>query len=355
MKRIVLTGGGSAGHVTPNLALVPGLLERGYEVHYIGSVDGVERSLLADEPDINYHPIACGKLRRYKSLKNLSDPFRVIQGLGQARKLLKELRPHVVFSKGGYVAVPVVLAAASRKVPIVAHESDYTPGLANKIAQPYAKVLCTTFPETAEGRENAVYTGALLREKVFSGNRRRGLELLGFNGQKPVMLVMGGSLGAQAINEAVWEGFKRLKIRFDVVHLCGKGHLNPQMEGEAGYRQLEYADESLPDLFAAADLFVSRAGSNSIFELLALQKPNLLIPLPLSASRGDQLLNARSFEKRGFSKVLPQEELDEDTLYTATADLFENRVRYIEAMRREGYRNALASVLDIIDKNALPE
>lgn len=350
MKKIVLTGGGTAGHVTPNIALLPGLAERGYEVHYIGSHDGIERKLI-EEMGIPYYGISSGKLRRYLDLKNLSDPFRVIKGIGDARKILKELDPDIVFSKGGFVAVPVVIAAKRRKIPVIIHESDMTPGLANKLCIPTAVKVCCNFPETKNSLPDgkAVVTGSPIREELLHGNAAAGMSFCGFTDEKPTILSIGGSLGAVAINDCLRKTLPALLPDFNVIHLCGRDNLDAALDGTAGYAQYEYIKKELPDLFALADVVVSRAGANAICEISALAKPNLLIPLPADRSRGDQLLNAASFEKQGYSMVLQQDEMTEETLAAAIRELYKNRDRYVQAMRASKHTDSIRTILDLID------
>lgn len=285
-KKIILTGGGSAGHVTPNLALLPQLLAEGIEVHYIGTADGIERTILSERKDVTYHIISSGKLRRYFSWKNFTDPFRVMRGLFQARRVMREVKPAAVFSKGGFVSVPVVIAAHGKHIPVVTHESDYTPGLANKINAKFADRICVTFEDTlAHVGAKGVHTGTPIRPELYQGDKERGLAFLGFDDKKPVLLIMGGSLGASVVNDAVRAALPKLLISYDIVHLCGKGKVEEQLN-QPGYRQFEYVNEALPDVLAATDVVVSRAGANAVFEFLALSKPALLIPLPRSASRG---------------------------------------------------------------------
>ena len=271
MKRIVLTGGGTAGHVTPNIALLPALKREGYEVHYIGSYDGIEKKLI-EELTIPYYGISSGKLRRYFDPKNFSDPFKVVKGFFEALTLIKKLKPDVVFSKGGFVSVPVVLAAKRKGVPVIIHESDMTPGLANKISIPSAKKVCANFPETVkflpEGK--AVLTGTPIRQELFSGNKPRGLDFCGFSRNKPVLLVVGGSTGSVVVNEAVRAILPVLLEKFQVVHLCGKDKLDESLRNTPGYVQFEYIKKELSDLLEAADVVISRAGANAICELLAL-------------------------------------------------------------------------------------
>lgn len=350
--KIVMTGGGSAGHVTPNLALIPHLRERGWEIAYIGGDSGIERGLI-EAVGVPYFGIAAGKLRRYFDIKNLSDPFRVIKGIAQARRVLGSERPDVVFSKGGFVSVPVVYAAATRGIPVVSHESDMTPGLANKLNMPFTKVICTTFPETARRLKRGVYTGTPLRAELYEGDRRRGLDAFSLQGDKPVLMMTGGSQGAVAVNTALRAALPRLLETFDVLHLCGGGNLDPALEGLAGYRQAEYLREGMNDAFAAADIVLSRAGSNSICELLALRKPHLLVPYPKGAtSRGDQVDNALSFEGRGFSRVLWQQDMTPERLYEEIMRTWRERDALVAAMEREPSADGTMAVLGEIERVA---
>ncbi len=350
MKKIVLTGGGTAGHVTPNLALIPMLKERGYEICYIGSYNGIEKKLIEDA-GIPYHGISSGKLRRYFDPKNFSDPFRVVKGYMEARRILKKENPDVVFSKGGFVAVPVVLAAGHHHIPTIIHESDITPGLANKICIPSARKVCCNFPETLSylPKDKALLTGSPIREELLQGDRQSGLQFAHLRPDRPIILVIGGSLGSVRVNTAVRSILPRLLEKFQVVHICGRGNLEDALTGLTGYVQFEYVDKPLKHLFAAADLVISRAGANSICELLALRKPNLLIPLSAAASRGDQILNARSFEKQGFSSVLEEEHLTDDTLLKSIDDLYAQRDAYIRAMQHTALNNAVETIVSLID------
>ena len=351
MKRIVLTGGGTAGHVTPNIALIPRLRELDYDIQYIGSYTGIEKDLI--EPfGIPYHGTSSGKLRRYFSVQNFTDPFRVLKGFREAKNLIKELKPDVIFSKGGFVSVPVVLAGKRCKIPAIIHESDMTPGLANKIAIPSAVKVCCNFPETmgALPKEKAVLTGSPIRQELLSGNRIAAMDLCGFSAEKPVVLVIGGSLGSVVVNAAVREALPELLDKFQVVHLCGKGKLDPALAYTKGYRQFEYIKNELRDIFALADVVISRAGANAICELLALRKPNLLIPLSAKASRGDQILNARSFERQGFSMVLEEEELTKESLLDAVQNLYENRSSFMDAMRDSKQQDSIDTIIRLIEE-----
>ncbi len=356
MKRIILTGGGTAGHVTPNIALIPELQKRGYEIHYIGSKTGIEKELIGNF-DIPYYGISSGKLRRYFDVKNFTDPFRILKGYAEADRLMKKIRPDVVFSKGGFVTVPVVKAAKRRHVPCVLHESDISPGLANLLCISSAAAVCANFPETLEhlpeGR--AYLTGSPIRAELFSGNRLTGLDFCGFTAGKPVILVIGGSLGSVRVNEAVREVLPQLLERYQIVHLCGKDKIDETLQGTEGYVQYEYIQKELCDLLDAADIVISRAGANAICELLALHKPNILIPLSMEASRGDQILNAASFEKQGYSYVIREEELTSERLLQAVREVDERKQDYKNAMAAANQQNAVVMVADIIDKSALRE
>lgn len=354
MKRIVLTGGGTAGHVTPNIALLPELTKRGYDICYIGSENGIEKKLI-EEYDIPYYPISTGKFRRYFDIKNFTDPFRVVKGVHDAAVLMKKLKPGVVFSKGGFVSVPVVLAADRKKIPCIIHESDMSPGLANKICIPHAVKVCTNFPEAGEHikGDKAVVTGTPIRKELYEGDKGKGLRFCGFTADKPVILVIGGSLGAAAVNNAVRKALPKLLKSFQVIHLCGAGKLDESLNSTAGYVQFEYIKKELSDLMAAADIVISRAGANAICELLALKKPNILIPLPASQSRGDQILNAESFFKQGYSDVLSEEGLDTDTLIKHIEDLYNNRRTYIDTMNLNGSKNSISMIADMIDEYCL--
>ena len=354
MKRIILTGGGTAGHVTPNIALLPRLQELGYDIHYIGSYTGIEKELI-EQFGIPYHGISSGKLRRYFSTQNFTDPFRVLKGFGEANKLIKTLKPDVIFSKGGFVSVPVVMAGKRRHVPTIIHESDMTPGLANKLSIPSATKVCCNFPETLQHlpKEKAVLTGSPIRQELLSGDRKAALTFCGLSEEKPVILVIGGSLGSVAVNNAVRSILPELLKDFQIIHLCGKDKIDESLKSLDGYVQFEYIQGQLKDIFALTDLVISRAGANAICELLALHKPNLLIPLSANASRGDQILNARSFERQGFSVVLEEEELNNDILLKTIRDLYQKKDAYIESMKQSSQQDSINKIIHLIEKAAL--
>ncbi|MDH4615854.1 undecaprenyldiphospho-muramoylpentapeptide beta-N-acetylglucosaminyltransferase [Brevibacillus sp. AY1] len=352
-KRIVFTGGGSAGHVTVNLACIPHFLEEGWEVAYIGSAAGIERELTKDLPGVRYVAISTGKLRRYFDWKNVTDPLRVSKGVWEAARFLRTWKPDVIFSKGGFVSVPVVMGGWINRIPVVLHESDLPPGLANRISIPFASKVCATFPETLSHipKHKGVYVGAIVREELKRGDRQEGFITCGFSHHKPVLMVMGGSLGAKRINDAIRANLPTLLEKFQIVHICGKGQMEESLQYD-GYRQFEYVQEELPNLLAISDLVVSRAGSNAIFEFLALAKPMLLIPLSKAASRGDQILNARSFEKQGFCQVLQEEELSNERFLQDLLQVWERRTGYAAAMRQIRQEDALKQVLELIEQTA---
>lgn len=351
MKRIILTGGGTAGHVTPNIALMPALEKKGFDIRYIGSKNGMEREMIR-AVHVPYYGISSGKLRRYFDVKNFTDPFRVLKGYLEARSIMKKLKPDIVFSKGGFVTVPVVMAAKHCGIPVIIHESDMTPGLANKLALPSASKVCCNFPETLNHlpEEKAVLTGSPIRKELFEGNREKGLRFCGFTSDKPVLLIMGGSLGSVAINTAVRKELDVLLETFQIAHLCGKGNLDPSLDNKKGYTQFEFVSDELNDIFACTDLMVSRAGANAICEILALRKPNVLIPLSAKASRGDQILNAASFEKQGYSYVLQEEDVTNETLLKAIRTVYEQKDTYINSMEKSKLSDPIAAIMDLIDE-----
>ncbi len=353
MKTIVFTGGGTAGHVTPNLAIIATLQQTGWDIHYLGSARGIEKEIIVAQ-GIPYYTIASGKLRRYWDWRNLVDPLYVLKGIYDAYRYIKQLQPAIVFSKGGFVSVPVVLASRLCRIPVMIHESDMTPGLANRISIPFASRVCVTFPETLihMKSQKAVHTGLPIRDQLFRGKAEQGWLHCGFTKRKPVIMVMGGSLGSQTINRVVRACIQELLPSFQIIHICGKGNVDPGWIGQAGYQQFEYVSEELPDLYAMASLIVSRAGSTSIFECLALQKPMLLIPLSLQASRGDQILNAQSFQKAGFADLLLEEQLTSQRLIQRIHQLYEKRERVIHKMQSAASVHATDQIIHWIEHHA---
>ena len=347
--KIIMTGGGTAGHVTPNLALIPKLKESGFEIKYIGSIDGIEKEIITKN-NIPFFGISCGKLRRYFDVKNFTDPFKIIKGVAQAIKILSKEKPDIIFSKGGFVAVPVVIAASIKKIPVVAHESDMTPGLANKLSAPFCNKLCVTFRESLNfiNGNKGVLTGSPIREEIFNGNKAKGRKICGFINNKEVLFIMGGSLGSKIINEEIRKSLGHLLKEFNIIHICGNGNIDKKLINLDGYKQFEYVNEELPDLMKTADYIISRAGANSIFEFLALKKPTLLIPLSKKASRGDQILNAKSFEKEGYSLMLEEEELKDDILYKKILELKGRKTEIINNMERNQAKNGVEAIIGVL-------
>ncbi len=350
MKRLVFTGGGTAGHVMPILALIESIKARNVDIHYIGSKSGIEKTL-ATKRNIPYYAVSTGKLRRYFDLENFIDPFRILRGIAEARKLLKKLRPDLIFSKGGFVSVPVVLAATSLKIPILLHESDYTPGLANKLTLRFADKLLVTFPETLNyvPKEKSLLVGTPIRKELLEGSVKKGRKLTDFD-QKPVLMIMGGSSGSQTINRVVRASLDELLKKFNIIHLCGKGNLNNELSKTCGYKQFEFVTDELPHLFAITNMMVSRAGANTLYELLSLKLPNILIPLPLSSSRGDQILNAKSFQKSGFSLILSESNLTPTSLVKKIEELNEEKEKFIDKMKNTKLQDSNELVIKEIFK-----
>lgn len=352
--RIVLTGGGTAGHVTPNIALIEVLRPEGWQIDYVGSAEGVEKDMIT-AVNIPYHAVSSGKLRRYFSWKNFLDPFKIVLGIGQAYLLLRKLKPDVVFSKGGFVGFPVVVGAWLNRIPVVAHESDMSPGLANRLSFPFVNKICVTFAAAKKHfkrQENVEVTGTPIRQELFNGNKAQGLALCGFNDEKPCLLVVGGSQGASVINACVRQVLDTLCEQFQVVHLCGKNKMDNALIGKIGYHQLEYANKELADLLAASDMVVSRSGANSLYEILTLDKPHVLIPLSKQASRGDQIQNARYFQQQDISVVVNEENLTPEALLSAINEVSANSSKIIKKIKELGIESATMKIIDVIKEQA---
>ena len=352
MKRIVLTGGGTTGHVTPNLALIDPLEQSGWRIDYIGSEQGIERTMMEKE-GIAYHAIRTGKLHRYLTWKNILAPFQVMKGIVQAFQHLRRLRPDVVFSKGGFVAFPVVLSAWLLKIPVIAHESDLTPGLANRLCFPFVNQLCLAFAGTQQHfkkhHQRIQVTGTPIREVLFHGQKLRALKHCGWDGSKPVLLVMGGSLGSQMMNQHIRQVLPTLIKTFHVIHLCGPGKRDVALDNIADYFQCEYAFEEMPDFLAASDVVVSRSGANSLYELLALAKPHVLIPLSKKASRGDQIENAHYFEQQGISVVIEEQHLTSERLQQDIERVFHESDERIRRMKVLNTQSATEQIMEMIE------
>ncbi|MES5812018.1 undecaprenyldiphospho-muramoylpentapeptide beta-N-acetylglucosaminyltransferase [Mammaliicoccus sciuri] len=334
MKKIAFTGGGTIGHVAVNLALIPEAQKRDIETIYIGYKNGIEKEMITDSAkDTKYIPISSGKLRRYLSFENLKDVFKVLKGVLDARKVLKKEKPDLVFSKGGFVSVPVIIAAKSLKIPSIVHESDVTPGLANKISMKFANKMYTTFEETLKyvPKEKSDYIGAIIREDLRDGSKEEGYQLTGFNDQLPVLLIMGGSLGSKALNKAIRDNLDYLTKKYQIIHLTGKGHVDQNIKN-ANYVQYEFVSNELMHFYAITDTVISRAGANAIYEFATLKLPMLLIPLGLDQSRGDQIDNAKIFEKNGYAKVLQEKDVNQSNLISQLDKLENEREDIIDKM-----------------------
>lgn len=327
MQTILFTGGGTAGHVTPNLPLIKYFQAQGWQVIYVGSEQGLEREIIS-KINIPYYSLTTDKLRRHFTWKNFLSPFKVLLGIAQAYNLCRRLKPQILFSKGGFVAFPVVFGAWLNRIPVVAHESDLTPGLANRLSFPFAKRICVTFTEGTKyfgNNKKVVVTGTPIRPELITGNAEKGRTLCGFQDNKPVILIFGGGQGAAFINQTIRRLLPQLLPQFQIIHLCGKGKTDPSLVNVAGYKQFEYLNEELADAMACADLVISRAGANSIYELLALKKPHILIPLSTKASRGDQIANAKYFAKQNLSHVIHEEELDDAKLLAMIQKVYQQK------------------------------
>lgn len=361
-KTIALTGGGTWGHVTPNIALYEELKNKYNNIIYIGTNNGLEKGIVVKN-NIPFFSISSDKLRRYFSIKNLIIPFTVFKGIFEARKILKQQKVDLVFSKGGYVSVPVVIAAFSMKIPVISHESDYTPGLANKINFYFSNYICTNFKETSNmiKHNKGIYTGCPIRNKILNGNKDNAKKIFNFKENKPILLVIGGSLGSINLNNIIRDNLNILLKDFNIIHCCGKGKIdynyqenefNDTIYKYDSYRQYELITDELPDVFAYSDIIISRAGANVMFEILSLKKPNLLVPLGLNASRGDQILNAKSFKKEGFSDYILEEDYqnNKNLFLNKLYEIFNNKNNYIKKMESATTANSKKIISDLIDK-----
>lgn len=338
MSTIVVTGGGTAGHIMPHIALKPYLNKHFSKVIYIGSKNGMEKDIIKEHSDWQFFEIDTIKLDRSKFWKNFLIPFKFLQCKNQAKKILKQVRPNIIFSKGGYVSLPVVYAGKSLKIPIVAHESDLSLGLANRLSKHKCSCICTTFEKTANMIGNkGVYTGAPIIKSKTNTKIEHNL---------PLLLITGGSLGAMAINNAVWDCLDNLCKHFYVIHQVGKGNININKK-HSNYKQIEFSNDMV-DLIKQADIVVSRAGSNTIFELATYLKPMLLIPLPKGVSRGDQIDNARYFDSLGYAKVLLQENLNGETLLKSINSLYAQKEKYKQVLSKANFPDGAQKIMDIL-------
>lgn len=339
MKKICLTGGGTAGHVIPNLALIP--FFRDYEIHYIGS-SGMEKDLTKSLPII-YHEIECVKLIRSFTPKNLLIPQKLIHSVSAAKKVLEQIKPDVIFSKGGFVGLPVSMACKGR-IPLILHESDMTLGLANKLAYKHCRLLLTSFD--CIKKPKAKCTGSPLRQNIYSGDSFRAKAMCKMrDDSKPYLLVFGGSLGATALNDAVRRDLPALTQKYNVIHITGKGNLSG-IKNE-NYFETEFT-ENMADFFALCDVAVARGGANSLFELMALGIPTLCIPLPKGSSRGDQIDNAEYFASKGCLISVHQENLIKFSLSEQVARVWKEQKSLRENMRKLNCIDGTREIASII-------
>lgn len=355
-KTILFTGGGSSGHVTPNLAIINYCQQKGWNVSYVGSYQGIEKEIIG-RTHLPYTAITTAKLRRHFSWQNFLAPFKVLYGIHQAFWFCRRLKPHVVFSKGGFVAFPVVLGAWLNRIPVIAHESDVTPGLANRLSFPFAKFICVTFKESInyfKSQQKIKVTGTPIRPELFKGDANKGLALCHFNIEKPVLLIIGGGLGSDAINIAIRKILPKLLLQYQIIHICGKGKTDPAYDNYRGYKQFDYLNEELADVFACTDCVISRAGANTLYELLALKKPHVLIPLSKKASRGDQIINAQNFSQQGYSKVVTEESLNnDDNLLNTINDVFLHKNEIINKLNQFKIPQSVELIYELIETEAI--
>lgn len=340
MKRIVLCGGGTAGHVYPALAVAEKL--KNFEIHYLGG-NGIEKEILKNFPKIIYHEIPTVKLERTLTAKNFLIPFKLIKSIQATKKILKDISPDIIFSKGGFVSVPVAIAGKKLGIPVISHESDLSFGLANKIILHYCTFMCTTFEKTGKEKKKCVCTGQPIREKIFQGQRQRYFTRT----TTPTLLVLGGSLGAKFLNNIVFENLESLTKNFNIIHICGKN--NYQELKHENYMLLPFS-ENIEDIFASSDIVISRAGSGVINELLALQKPMLLIPLSKKASRGDQIENAKLFTELGYAEMLEEDDFSFQKMQEKLNLLQKNSIIIQKNMQKTAKNSAVEKIVTLIEK-----
>lgn len=347
-KSIVLTGGGTAGHIMPNLALLPELKKHFDKIYYLGSANSMEEKIIEKYKEIEFIAIPTTKFIRKLTIKNLAIPFKLIKSVCQTKKILKKIKPNVIFSKGGFVSVPVAIAGKKCNIPVVSHESDLTMGLANKIITKYANNVCTTFEDTCECNSKCICTGTPIRDQIFKGNKLNVINKISYDKTKPFVLFFGGSLGSKNINKLVESSVDKLLENYNVIHIVGKNNLNNIKK--KGYFSIEFVD-NIEDYFDLANIVVCRGGANSIFELLALCKPMLIIPLSKAQSRGDQIENAEYFKRKNFAEVLREENMCTKTLLLKLENILKNKETIIKTMKAANIKNANQKIVDIILKN----
>jgi UDP-N-acetylglucosamine--N-acetylmuramyl-(pentapeptide) pyrophosphoryl-undecaprenol N-acetylglucosamine transferase len=306
---VAFTGGGTGGHIYPGLAVAEELMASAtLKLVWIGNESGMDRAIV-ERAGIEFVGIPSGKFRRDLSLRNVSDTFRILAGFFAARSALKRLKPALLFSKGGFVSVPPCFAAASLGIPVFAHESDTTPGLATRLNSRAAEMIFVAYDSTAghfsaRTREKVVRSGNPVRRAMLSGDADRGRAFLGFGADKPLVLFLGGSQGARQVNELAASCRESLRGRCRIAIQTGEANMPDAGRADPCYRAFPYLHGELPDVMAAADIVVGRSGAGTIWESAALGKPMVLIPLSGASTRGDQVVNAKLFESLGAAVCL---------------------------------------------------
>lgn len=348
--KILLTGGGTAGHVVPHLALLDDLRKNFDEIVYVGSRTGMEKDIIEKQKNIKYYSVETTKFVRKKIFKNLLIPFKLIKGVHQSKMILKEEKPSVIFSKGGFVSLPVVIASKRLKIPVVAHESDLEMGLANKISKPYCKVICTSFEKTAQKCKKAVCTGSPIRKDMIK-DKQTAMKLLKIETTKPILVVTGGSLGSRFLNKKIWSEINELTEKYFVIHLTGKNNFNEKLQNVKDYVQIEFSLD-IGTILSCADIVVSRAGSNTIFELAVMKKPMLLVPLPKGNSRGDQVDNAKYFNEQGLANFVTEEQLESEPILKFITQTFKEKNELIKNINNHNITVGNKKIIKILCKTA---
>lgn len=345
-KTIILTGGGTAGHIMPNLALLPKLEKYFDKIYYLGEKNGMEAQILKDYKNVEFVDIPATKLIRKLTLKNLTVPFKLLCSINKTKKIIKEINPSVIFCKGGFVSVPVAIAGKKNKVPVISHESDLTMGLANKIILHYCDVMCLSFESTSNNKK-CVFTGSPIRNQVLNGQKENILKSFnGFNPNLKTVLFFGGSLGSKKINDTVLNSINSLTEKYNILHITGKNNKTPIKA--TNYYQVEFTS-SIEDFFDLCDIVVCRGGANSLFELLALKKPMIIIPLSKAQSRGDQIENAQYFEDKKYAKIIMEEKINKENLICTLDSVLKNKEKFIKNMSNANALRSNDRIVEIIN------
>lgn len=355
--KILLTGGGTGGHLVPLLSIISEIKKRDAEAEFlfVGPKSDFNDVLKAD--NIEVREISAGKIRRYFSWENFSDIFRILVGTDQALFYILRFKPDVVFSKGGFGAVPVVWAAWLLRIPVMSHESDTVPGLANKLIGKWATKIFVAFPEAEKHfqKNKVIISGNPIRKDILSGDRRKAQDFFGFNEKLPVLLVFGGSQGAQHINDILFKALPNLLPDFQVIHICGTKNFEEIKQKTSGlelankerYKVYPYLGEEMKDAFALADFVVSRAGANSLSEIIALEKLSLIIPLS-SAANNHQYYNAKYFADQKMVLMAEEKDLDIDEFISKLKELRERKNELVENLRKYNFSSGDKSPEEII-------